>query len=540
MDLWLARCPGEKMACRHLPAFMAALLALAALAGCGTSEDASSPRHTAAIDNAAPAEPPGPPAPEVQAALRAVLDAATHPWLNWQDISGVLPDLEALYQAEPDGLFWFRGDVVHPALASAIEEIDGAGAMGFNPEDYDATPLADRYGALLAGSQPSAGDRALLDLAVSVSAMRLLSSAHQGRVDPRLVGFDHDPATHPLDLAALLRDARDAGGLAAAIATAEPRFPVYRRLVKALAHYRAMAVEEPPRVPELPAGRKKIAPGEAWAGTTALAQRLRAFGDLSAEGLALKTDDDDVPIYGESVVEAVKGFQHRHNLEGDGVLRAGTIAALNVPAASRARQIELALERQRWLPDIGSEPMVFVNAPMLRLWAYDPQRADEPVRMKVATGQPAGHATPLIVDEMEYVIFRPYRDPSPGVIRPGIVPDAGRDTSYMTRQRLEIVALGDDEAALAAWVLRHDRAWTLERILAAMKGARPTRVDLAQTLRVIISYDTAYVDHNGVVCFADDYHGHDARLEKALAHGYPYPRMPEPAPAPEAATGAQT
>jgi hypothetical protein len=26
------------------------------------------------------------------------------------------------------------------------------------------------------------------------------------------------------------------------------------------------------------------------------------------------------------------------------------------------------------------------------------------------------------------------------------------------------------------------------------------------------------------VNFADDYYGHDARLDKALRHGYPYPR----------------
>ncbi len=37
-------------------------------------------------------------------------------------------------------------------------------------------------------------------------------------------------------------------------------------------------------------------------------------------------------------------------------------------------------------------------------------------------------------------------------------------------------------------------------------------------------YDTAYVDSKGVVYFADDYYGHDAKLEKALRGGYPYPR----------------
>ena len=41
---------------------------------------------------------------------------------------------------------------------------------------------------------------------------------------------------------------------------------------------------------------------------------------------------------------------------------------------------------------------------------------------------------------------------------------------------------------------------------------------------MLLFYDTAYVNSNGVLFFADDYYGHDARLAKALTHGYPYPR----------------
>ena len=82
----------------------------------------------------------------------------------------------------------------------------------------------------------------------------------------------------------------------------------------------------------------------------------------------------------------------------------------------------------------------------------------------------------------------------------------------------------EDPARLAAWVLRADPQWTRERIEAAMNGSRRTQVNLPSKLKVIIFYDTAYVDSKGVVYFVDDYYGHDATLEKALAGGYPYPR----------------
>jgi murein L,D-transpeptidase YcbB/YkuD len=82
----------------------------------------------------------------------------------------------------------------------------------------------------------------------------------------------------------------------------------------------------------------------------------------------------------------------------------------------------------------------------------------------------------------------------------------------------------EDPPRLAEWVLRDQPEWTRERIDAAMSGERPTQVNLKQKLTVFLFYDTAYVDSKGTVYFADDYYGHDALLEKALAHGYPYPR----------------
>jgi murein L,D-transpeptidase YcbB/YkuD len=145
-------------------------------------------------------------------------------------------------------------------------------------------------------------------------------------------------------------------------------------------------------------------------------------------------------------VDAVKRFQGRHALEPDGVIGPGTIGALNVPAAARVRQIEMALERERWLPEMRKEPHVFVNVPLFRLWAYDPARPDEPLRMNVVVGKTLGQETPIFVEQMEYVIFRPYWSPPPSIVRSEIVPHARRDPSYLDRQDMEIVASGDESA----------------------------------------------------------------------------------------------
>ena len=586
---------------RALTAALALVSALGLVPGCRKAEEAraaqGAPAPQAVAVPQAPVEPAGPPSPEVQTAIQGVIDAGRVPGLTYPDVPRLVPDLEALYAAEPDGLFWFAGDSAHPALAGAIEAIAQSDRMGINPADYDAELLAKKWDSIRSGAGVAPADRALFDVALSAVSMRVLQSAHWGRVDPRLIGFDYDVTSKRLDLASQLRSARDAGGLPAAIAAVEPQFPVYRRLVKALADYRALAAAgEPEAVPDLAAKQKKVEPGKPWTGAAALAARLRAFGDLPEDAAAPAPAPDGTPVYGGALVDALKRFQGRHALEADGVIGPGTITALNVPAAQRVRQIQLALERERWLPDTRKEPHLFVNIPLFRLWAYDPGRPDDPLRMNVVVGKTLGHKTPIFVGQMAYVIFRPYWSPPPSIIRSEIVPKARRDPSYIERQNMEIVASGDerspalpatpenldkvvsgklfvrqkpgeknslglakfifpnadnvymhgtpaqslfararrdfshgcirleDPARLAEWVLRDSPEWTRERIDAAMRGARPTQVNLKQKLAVFLFYDTAYVDSKGVVYFADDYYGHDAQLEKALAHGYPYPR----------------
>lgn len=79
-------------------------------------------------------------------------------------------------------------------------------------------------------------------------------------------------------------------------------------------------------------------------------------------------------------------------------------------------------------------------------------------------------------------------------------------------------------AELAAWALRNNPDWTLERVQQAMKsGKDDATVSLVKKIPVFIVYGTALAYENGEVHFSDDIYGHDAQLEAALAKGYPYP-----------------
>jgi murein L,D-transpeptidase YcbB/YkuD len=381
---------------------------------------------------------------EVTATVEQVLASATHPGLTWGSIPDVAAALKPLYEAEADRLLWFDGPRPGALLEPTLATVAAATAHGLDPRDYDAVTLAELWKGLKAGGG-SGPERALFDLGLSTAAARMLEAVHVGRVDPATMLWGYDITAKTLDLTAALRDARQGGGLADALEALQPPFPHYRRARRMAAIYRDLAKRgEPPAVPTLAAGVRKIEPGTTWIGVPQLAARLRTLGDLPGTA---EIAEADPPPYGGEVVAAVKRFQRRHGLEPDGVLGVGTIRALNVPLGARIRQIELSMERMRWLPTLGDRPNVFVNVALFRLWATDPTTGDEPLRMNVVVGESLDHRTPIFVEQMEYVIFRPYWNPPRTITVKEIVPRAQREPTYLASQRMEIVASGADDAA---------------------------------------------------------------------------------------------
>ncbi len=522
---------------------------------------------------------------ERQEMVDSVLASARHPWLKWPDFSDRARDMQGLYDGEAGGLVWFEGDVLHPSTAAAVEALVRADERGLPPEDYDAPLLAARLEDLRGGVD-ALDQRALFDLGLSLGLLRHLSDVHRGRVDPRTVAFDYDAHGDDLDLPALLRAARDEGRLAETLDRLEPQYPPYRRLKAALGPWRALAgglpLEPAPEV-------KKLEPGQAYEGAPLLAARLRAFGDLPP--------DPPPPgsVYEGPLVDAVKRLQDRCGLVTDGTLGPETFRALNRSPASRVEQIELTLERMRWLPDLAGEEVVAVDIPAFLLWAFDAEK-NPVLTMRIVVGKAAGHSTPVFLGRMRYVTFRPYWNVPPSIARKEIVPRMRRDPGYLAREDMEIVESSDEEAptfpptvenldllargtlrvrqrpgprnalgrvvfsfpnednvymhdtparelfarsrrdfshgcirledplALARWLLRDQPGWTSERMGEAMDGPRPTSVRLTRPLPVVLFYATAFVDRQGRARFFEDIYGHDARLAKAIAHGYPYPR----------------
>jgi L,D-transpeptidase YcbB len=371
--------------------------------------------------------------PSGQQELRTIVNSGRLAELRWQDFSNFGKTVEEFYALGNYQLAWTRGGKPTSQASELIVILEEAAEKALDSKDYDGERWAGRLSALNAAAGQNESELAKTDIALTVSAMRYVSDLHLGRVDPKTLHSDFDPERHKYDLAQFLRQrVMTASNVKEALQVVEPPFPGYKRTIGALHQYLQLANEEVPD--PLPAVTKPIEPGQNYQAVAKLATRLQFLGDLPATNVAR-----DSQTYAGDIVDAVKRFQQRHGLEADGKLGPQTIEELNRPMSFRLRQLQLSLERWRWLPDNFDQPPVLVNIPEFRLRAYD-KEGNRVLSMRVVVGRAMRTETPVMEEDMKYVVFWPYWNVPPSILRGEIVPKISKDPGYLEKNNYEVAS----------------------------------------------------------------------------------------------------
>ena len=128
-----------------------------------------------------------------------------------------------------------------------------------------------------------------------------------------------------------------------------------------------------------------------------LRRRLIASGDL-------RQTSGDAAAFDSYVQAAVKQFQERHGLPGDGVVGAGTLQALNVPAYVRLAQLQANVERIKAM-GLPSERYIMVNIPARRSrwWRTAPV-----VSRHIAVVGKVDRQTPILKSSIYEIRFNPF------------------------------------------------------------------------------------------------------------------------------------
>lgn len=351
--------------------------------------------------------------------------------------------LRRFYEKRDFALAWVGPGESAARVNSLIVALDQADREGLEPSDYPTRDLASRLDQIGGKGRASDADRFSLDLDLTLAFLRYASDVSVGRLSPgRMEPGWHIPP-HVIDLGPPLERATTNEDPRAVLAGLAPKHLAYVRLREALPRYREIAKSGGwPEVADSMSSGPTLRPGEASSAARleALAARLEREGFLAAGGAS---GGKRSRRYDARLSDGLREFQRRHGLEPDGVIGAQTLAALNVPAATRARQIELNMERWRRMPEDPGARYILVNVPGFRLETYEKERLV--TRMKVIVGL-EGWRTPIFHAHVEHIVLHPaWRVPTSIAVRE-ILPKLRRDPGYLAENHMDVLGLREGGA----------------------------------------------------------------------------------------------
>lgn len=386
----------------------------------------------------ASAEPAtGKPESSLQVEIKKVIAEAKHPYLKQQNFQYLAEELESLYKVYGDQPVWLGRKLSDKQIREIFSILESAPINGLHAADYDTANLRQQWAALSQTAKPDAKQQALFDTALSLALLRFGHHLHYGRINPASFNFNVKPdAKKLIDLPAFIKAHIDRDDLANLPALLEPPFWQYRELWRSLSKYRTLANSVKPLTFTY---EKTIHPGDPLPNADELQHYLNGLGDLPET--QDKSAGTGIPVYQGVLVEAVKHFQHRHGLTPDGVIGKSTVAALTVPLKQRILQIELAMERLRWLPVMDDSSLIIVNIPAFELTAYENFTHPDAgmLSMKVVVGKALKNQTPVLLEQMSFIDFLPFWNIPASIARAEVVPSLEKDGDYLAKQEMELV-----------------------------------------------------------------------------------------------------
>jgi murein L,D-transpeptidase YcbB/YkuD len=378
--------------------------------------------------------------------IRAVLEGGSGAEIALWDLNRWRRPLQELYFERSYAPLWFSNGRLTPAGRALIGQLQEAERRGLLVADYDGSQLDELAPGLDFKPELATEILARLDVALSVNAARIASDLHHGRIDPGQVGYVLDIERSDLDFAATVAALAAAADVDTALDDLEPRFRHYKLLKTALARHRSLARR--PQLNQLPPlPRRGVRAGETYAGAPALRRLLAILGDLPQSSMGADPESRNLD---PGLVAALVRFQARHGLDVDGILGARTFRALTTPVEERVRQIELSLERIRWLPAKLESPPIIVNIPQFKLFAFRTTRdfAEDILQMDVIVGSTFnGRHTPVFAADMRHVVLNPYWDVPRSILVKEMLPAIRADSGWLSRNGYELVSEAGDDAS---------------------------------------------------------------------------------------------
>ena len=389
-----------------------------------------------------------------------------------------------------------------------------------------------------------------LELALTAQFFRYVYRAYQGRNSLNAKELEWYIPRKRVDIEAALDSVVANKGRNAQ--RYEPVNPQYGLLRDVLVKYHS--IKEEFDLIQVNNSKKVYSVGESSPDLVNIKRKLFLIDDLK--------EADTSMLFTPALKAAVVSYQARHGMDTSGVINTAVLNQLKRKIQSRIDQMLVNLERIKWVPLQPQTDYILVNIPEFRLHTYE--KGNYQWSMNVVVGK-AIHSTVIFTGTLKHVVFAPYWNVPPGIMKDEILPAIKRDKNYLAKHRMEwnggnvrqkpgpgnslgqvkflfpnsyniylhdtpakdlfgeskrafshgCVRLGEPRK-LAEWILRNEANWTSEKIKTAMNSTRERFVAVREDIPVFIGYFTSWVDRNGKLNFREDIYGHDKKMAERL------------------------
>ncbi|RDD63532.1 L,D-transpeptidase family protein [Ferruginivarius sediminum] len=335
--------------------------------------------------------------------------------------------LSRFYAERDHAPLWVGEDGALPKSGVLLSVLRNAEAEGLRSQAY----APGRIARLIDTRTPR--ELARLELLLSHTLLIYASDLRHGRLRPEMVAPDLAAQPPSQDISRILRGAANADDPAGYLKDLAPANPGYHRLRRALTTYRRIAAADGwPRVSD---GRW-LESGMRGREVATLRRHLQATGDLTVTS-------SDPEFFGLALKQAVERYQARHGLKSDGVVGPRTRAQLEIPVETRIRQIEINMERWRWMPDDLGERYVLVNLAGFEVELVESGATS--LYMRAVVGRPY-RKTPVFSDRITYVELNPTWTVPPTIMRKDVLPKVRQDVGYLAEHNMQVYAGWSAEA----------------------------------------------------------------------------------------------
>ncbi|MGB0124662.1 MAG: L,D-transpeptidase family protein [Silvibacterium sp.] len=524
----------------------------------------------------------------ISARLQSIAAAGKLAGLRWPDFSDYRAHFQNVYQTSNFAPVWLNNGQPTPQALAVIQALEASPQKGLNPDDYDASLWPGRLNALKNSASPdtqASFDAALTVGAMRYISDLHIGRVDPKHFK---FGIEIEQNKYNLPQF-VTQDVIHASDIQAVLADVEPPYPGYKRTEIALQHYLQLAAKgDGPPVPDVPktitpgdsyAGDSQLAqrlqllgdlpssigisPDSRYAGPLVdavklfqarhgldpdgklgkgtirqlnlpLSMRVRQLQDALERWRWLPPAFPQPPVVVNVPEFVLRVFTSDHKV----ALRMNVVVgkALRTQTPVFAKDMRYIVFRPYWnVPSSILRGEIVPSIEKNRNYIASKNFEVTDLSGKVVTDGPISDAVLAQLRAGRLAVRqKPGPNNSLGLVK-FIFPNEHSVYLHSTpAQQLFSQSRRDfshgcirvqKPADLAAYLLRNQPPWTLEKVQAAMQsGPDNQQVNLATPVPVLILYVTAVVEEDGSVHFFDDIYGHDKSLEAVLAKGQPYPR----------------